>query len=59
MKEKKPWIRIKRNRDGTYSVSGSEGIACASLRHLIDSKIISKKQLLDLTKKWILIKTLV
>jgi hypothetical protein len=45
------WDKIKRNEDGTYSVSGSTGKIRATLIDLLSPKEISKKELLDLIMK--------
>jgi hypothetical protein len=45
------WKKIQRNEDGSYSISGSKGKSRGSLKDLLNSKEISKKELLHLIMK--------
>ena len=46
------WVKLKRNDDGTYSLSGSEGrVDRGPLKHLLKTKIIDEKELYAIVKR--------
>ena len=44
-------VKIKRNEDGTYSISGSEGKIRGPLKDLLKAKVITEKELISLIEK--------